>query len=127
MSARVAMKESRPDIIVDFVFEGGLFFISLRNIGSQPALKVKTHFEPGFCGMGGSLDMATLPLFQSVEFFAPNKEIRTLLDTSSAYFGRGEPTSITVRVVYGDREGVTYEGEMYHDLKIYQSIQYMRK
>ena len=51
-SSKSESKETReilvvqiPDVIVDFVFDDGLFFISIENIGNQPALNVTTKFK----------------------------------------------------------------------------------
>lgn len=54
----------RPEVIVDFIFEEGLFFIAVENIGDRSALKVSVRFEPGFSGAGGRLAVTELPLFK---------------------------------------------------------------
>ena len=58
---------SRPDVIVDFVFEDGLFFIVVENIGDRPALKVSVRFDPRITGLDGRLDVGALPLFRNME------------------------------------------------------------
>src|SRR5215470_9591315 len=47
-------KTSRPDVIVDFIFDNGLFFISVENIGDRPALNVKTVFGHRLMGLHGT-------------------------------------------------------------------------
>ncbi len=37
--------EPRPDVIVDFVFEDGMLFVAVQNIGSQPAQQVHISLE----------------------------------------------------------------------------------
>jgi hypothetical protein len=85
--------EPRPDVIVDFVFEDGMLFVAVQNIGSQPAQQVHVTFEPPFRGLGGAASVPELPLFRNIEFLAPSRSIRTLLDSSAAYFARQEPES----------------------------------
>ena len=80
---------SRPDVIVDLDFEGGLLFLAVRNIGDRPALDVTTTFNRKLLGLGGGTDVSALPLFRNIPFLAPNKEIRTLLDTAGSWFARG--------------------------------------
>ena len=126
-----AQKESRtrrvprPEAIVDFIFENGMFFISIENIGDLPALNVTTIFDRKLMGLHGSRDISTLPLFQRIEFLAPHKAIRTLLDSSSSYFGRNEPTRITARITYSDSSSKKYQATIHHDLNIYKDISYI--
>ena len=97
--------EPRPDVIVDFLFEDGNLFVSVQNIGSHPALRVHVAFDPSFKGLGGTVSVSDLPLFRNIEFLAPSRSIRTLLDSSAAYFARHEPERITATTSYLDRSG----------------------
>jgi hypothetical protein len=128
--ARPARKRSsakRPDVIVDFIFEEGLLYIVVENIGDEPALKVSVRFKPKFKGVGGQVAVSTLPLFENIEFLAPHKSIRTFLDASAAYFQRNEPLRITARVSYNDRQDRHYQELIHHDLSIYQDIGYIQR
>jgi hypothetical protein len=116
--------EARPEMILDFEFEEGAFFVSLRNIGSRPAFQVRTVVEPSIHGLGGALDLAQLPLLREIPFFAPGKQIRFLLDSSALYFARGEPTQLTARMTYSDDQGRKFETAIQHNLEIYRSLAY---
>ena len=35
----------KPVVIVDFIFDQGLLYIAVKNIGAQPAFKVSTQFD----------------------------------------------------------------------------------
>ena len=117
----------RPDVIVDFVFEDGVLFVAVQNIGSDPALRVHVVFDPPFKGLGGTKSIPELPLFRNIEFLAPARSIRTLLDSSSAYFARKEPERITVTTSYSDRSGQKFSCTMLHDLAIYRDIAFISK
>jgi hypothetical protein len=119
--------EPRPDVIVDFVFEDGMLFVAVENIGSQPAVRIKVAFDPAFKGLGGTASIPEFPLFRNIEFLAPSRSIRTLLDSSSAYFARKEPERITVTTTYLDREGHRFSGTIVHDLAIYRDIAFIPK
>src|SRR5262249_41621609 len=119
--------EPRPDVIVDFVFEDGMLFVAVQNIGSQPAQRVQVAFDPPFKGLGGEVSIPELPLFRNIEFLAPSRCIRTLLDSSSAYFSRKEPAQITATVSYSDRSGHEFACTMLHDLAIYRDIAFVSK
>jgi len=122
-----AIVENPPEVIFDFVYDEGLFFISVQNISDRPAYKVQVVFEPPFKGLGGSLEASSMPLFRNIEFLAPHKTISTFLDTSTAYFNRGEPTRITARISFRDGKGRLSTLTIHHDLEIYRSIITIRR
>ena len=68
--------------------------------------------------------MNELGLFRNIEFLAPGREIRTLLDSSAAYFAREEPTTLTATISYRTPGGEEREGTVAHDLAIYQELAY---
>ncbi|HTT17394.1 MAG TPA: hypothetical protein VMG82_00515 [Candidatus Sulfotelmatobacter sp.] len=117
--------EPRPDVIVDFLFEDGMLFVAVQNIGSQPALQVHVAFDPPFRGLGGTASIPELPLFRNIEFLAPSRSIRTLLDSSVAYFARKEPEHITATASYADRSGQKFSSSMRHDLSVYRDIAFI--
>jgi hypothetical protein len=116
----------RPEVIVDVVFEDGLLYLTVANIGDRPALDVKTTFNRKLVGLGGKKDVAALPLFANIPFLAPGKEIRTLLDSTSSWFSRRNAKTVVARVAYRDAEKKEYKGAMTHDLEIYREIAYVR-
>ncbi len=119
--------EPRPDVIVDFLFEDGMLFVVVQNIGSQPALRVHVAFDPPFKGLGGTASIPELPLFRNIEFLAPSRSICTLLDSSAAYFARQEPEQITATASYSDRSGHEFSCTILHDLAIYRDIAFIPK
>jgi hypothetical protein len=94
----------------------------LKNISSRPLTFENAKFDPPISGLGGSEIIGKLPIFTREFFLAPGKEIQTFVDTSSAYFARGEPTRITVDVYYRDFRDRQYQVELQHDLEIYQKL-----
>lgn len=117
----------RPNVIFDFVFDRGLFFMSVQNIGETPAVKVSVEFAQRITGVDGKQNIADLPLFQNIEFLAPHKEISTFLDRSDSYFERGEPTEISVNVKFADMQGDRYNNHIRHNLEIYKDVCYIRR
>ena len=117
---------SQPDVIVDFIFDDGLFFISISNLSDKPAYKVSVKFDHKILGLGGK-DISALPLFRNIEFLAPHKEIRTFLNNSGAYFSSGGPTKISARVAWQDFQGAKKVVTIDHDLGIYKEIGFIRR
>jgi hypothetical protein len=114
----------RPYVIVDFVFEAGLFTIAIENIGDRPAIDVSIRFDKEFHGPSGQA-VSKLGLFRKIPFLAPRRRIVTFLDSSAAYFARREPTDITAAVVYADASGTAFKDTMHHDLAIYRDVSYV--
>lgn len=113
---------SSPDVILDFVFEDGLLSVEIRNIGNEPALDVKTKFSKRFTGLGGECEMSQLAMFRNIAFLAPERSIRTFLDSSDSYFRRKQPMQIDATLQWRDREGKRYSATLHHDLAIYSDI-----
>jgi hypothetical protein len=120
-----AARDRRPEVVLDVVFEDGLLFLAVANIGDAPALAVSCTFARKLLGLGGAKDVSGLPLFANVAFLGPGREIRTLLDSSAAYFGRDEPTDLSVAIRYSGTDGRTYETTVDHDLAIYRELAYV--
>lgn len=121
----MAEADPEPEVIVDFEFERGLLFVAVCNLSARPALEVSTRFDKPFRGLGGAREMNALALFKRIEFLAPGKEIRTLLDSSSAYFARDEPTLLTATVSYRTAAGESLRHAITHDLSIYRDLAYV--
>ena len=116
-----------PDVIIDFIFEKGLFFISIKNIGKKPAYRVSILFDNKIIGVEGTKEISALSLFKNIEFLPPKKEIITFLDTSISYFKGENPTMITANITYHDCYGIKYNRAIKHDLEIYREIGYIDK
>jgi len=114
-----------PDVLVDFIFEQGNLFITIKNTGTRPALNVQTTFNQPIKGLNGTKIISDLYLFKNIEYLAPQKEIRTFVDSASAYFERKEPLRITLNLQYGDERGKRFRKMIKHDLEIYREIVYL--
>ena len=117
----------RPEVILDFKFDHGLFFIGIKNIGGGSAFKVSVRFNRKIMGVNGTRPISALPLFRNIEFLPPQKEIETFLDESSSYFERRQPTQITTKISYSETNGKRFNTTLNHDLEIYREIGYIRK
>src|SRR3970282_871855 len=106
-----------PDVLLLFVFDRGLLFISIKNIGDQPAFAVRVQFSSRLMGIGGTKEISALPLFHNLEFLPPQKEIATFFDTSASYFGSGQATNISARISARDSTGARRGGTIRHSLE----------
>lgn len=123
--ATAAVPASAPEVIVDVVFDRGLFHLVVANCSDAPAFDVTVQFDPPLRGLGGEVEVSALPLFRGIPFLAPQKRIATLLDTSSAWFARGEPTRLTAIVRFRDAGRRAFTRRIAHDLGIYRDLSYV--
>ncbi len=115
----------RPEVIVEFLFDRGLLFVAVRNIGELPAVGISVRFDPALRGLNGSREISAQALFRGIEFLGPNREISTLLDRSDSFFGREPATRVTVEVRYAGRDGRRYEETIRHDLEIFRDLAFV--
>lgn len=116
-----------PEVIVDFIFEHGLFYIAIENIGNHNAYNISVDFNKKIFGIEGSKEVSALALFKNIAFMPPLKRIVTFLDTSASYFKRDEPTKLSLVVKYKDKYRRKYVSSIKHDLEIYREIGFIEK
>ena len=115
------------DVILDVVFDRGLLFLVLENLGARPALGVRVRFAERFSGVGGAKRIDRLTLFRKLEFLAPLKSIQVFLDRSADYFARGEPTQLTAAISWRTSAGERRRTTIVHDLEIYRDLGYIER
>lgn len=118
----MAGDRGEADVILDVVFDRGLLFLVVANIGDRPAHRVRIRFGERFSGVGGTKRIDRLTLFRKLEFLAPHKSIPVFLDRSAAYFARGEPTQLSAEIVWRTPEGERRASTVHHDLEIYRDL-----
>ena len=125
------MKGERSDcgceseVILDVVFDRGLLFLVVANIGDRPAHEVRIRFKRAFTGLGGTRKMHRLALFERLEFLAPRKSIDVFLDRSAFYFARRQPTTLTATIAWRTADGEQLRSTVTHDLEIYRDLAYI--
>ena len=120
-------ERSDPEVILDVVFERGLLFLVVANIGERPAHRVRIRFEQPFTGVGGTKKMQRLALFRRLEFLAPGRSIEAFLDRSASYFARDEPTQLTAALSWRTPEGERRSSTIHHDLEIYRDLGFIER
>ena len=115
------------DVILDVVFDRGLLFLVLENIGDRPAHAVRVKFAERFSGVGGARRIDRLALFRKLEFLAPWKSIEVFLDRSADYFARDEPTTLTAAITWRTPAGERRRTTIAHDLEIYRDLGYIER
>ena len=118
-------RSPRPRVIVEFLFAHGLIHVGVRNIGELPAHDVAVGFDTPLKGLGGHRDVAGQALFRDLAFLGPGRELFTLLDDSSAWFARGEPTRVRAELRYHDGAGRRFVDAARHNLDVFRDLAYV--
>ena len=123
------MREESHDaeVILDVVFDRGLLFLVVENLGDRPAHAVRIKFDKPFSGVDGTKQLQRLALFRKLEFLAPRKSIEVFLDRSASYFARGEPTHLTAAISWRTPEGARRSTTVHHDLEIYRDLGFIER
>ena len=111
-------------VVVDVVFESGLLFLELGNLSDRPALGVSCVFEPTLTD-GAGRDVSKLPLFRAVDYLGPRRTIRTLLDTSAAFYGRKPPPKLKVTTRFKRPGGAAQSTVVTHNLAVFRDLSYV--
>ncbi len=115
-----------PAVILDLVFEDGLFFFELINVTSAPVYKVSVQFTHEITSSMSEKPVTGIQLFKNLTFLAPEKKIRVFVDTSRSYFARRQPTRFTATIRYQDAEGRRFNAEIPHNVGIYRDFPFIR-
>jgi hypothetical protein len=117
--------EPAPDygVVVDIVSEEGVLYLELANLTDQPALDVACTFEPKLIDLEGR-DVSELALFRRLRFLAPGRRVRTILDSSAAYFAREKAETLTVAVEYERADDGRRTTRIVHDLEVFRQLVY---
>jgi hypothetical protein len=110
-------------VVVDVVFEDGVLSLELANLADRPALNVACAFDAPLVDVEGR-DVSKLRLFGHVDFLAPGRRIRTLLDSVAGHFARGGAPRFTVVVAYERPGQPRRETKVTHDLELYRELAY---
>jgi hypothetical protein len=110
-------------VVVDVVFEDGVFFLELANLADRPALNVACSFDPPLVDAQGR-DVSELGLFRHVAFLGPRRRVRTLLDSLPGYLGSERATSVAVTVEYERPGELRSATKVTHDLELYLELAY---
>jgi len=112
---------STPNVIVDVLFESGLLFISVENIGFLPAHKIRITFDQPILGIDGK-PINDLILFKQLEYLPPGKQLTCFLNRADLYFRSDAPAQFVVTVDFQDDREQEFQNQIRHNLSIYEDI-----
>ncbi len=120
------MKEARdleiaPYVVVyfDIAYEEKIIYLVVKNIGKSTARDIKIQFKPKLIGNSGE-DVSEIPIIKNgIASLSPNHEIRTFVDSTTAFFldRNDQPLSYEVKIsFYGGLKDTQRVAEQVLDL-----------
>ncbi len=111
-----------PNVIVDFLVDAEMVFLSIKNWSDYPAINVRIKPSDSIMGLGGRKDITDLSVFNEIKYLAPYKEIKIFIDEYHSFFENLKTPEIDFAVYYSDENGQAFRKKILHDLNIYKDL-----
>jgi hypothetical protein len=123
-------QESAPYVIAYFDIPIGhrLIYLVVKNIGHSVATQVKLTFSPPLISIDNEPFLSKMNFLRNgIESMPPNYEIRTLFDTTPAYFNNDKlPLIYNVKIsYYGGIESHQRSTELFLDLSAHKGLMFV--
>lgn len=109
-----------PYVVLDTALADGLLWLSVENIGDEPAHRISVRFSRRLMGLGGSVEISALALFQDLGFLAPGGSHRIVLDRADLHLRNRRRHVFTAVVEFQDDGGRLHTTKQRHNLDIYK-------
>ncbi len=123
--APVSQERPKPlaecDVILDIALERGMLYFELENIGSAPAHAVRVKLDKAVRDLAGHR-VNDNPLYVCLEFLAPGRRIRLLVDSMAGYIERRQPMKFNVKLQWVDDSGQASGRAIVHDLTAWTQL-----
>jgi hypothetical protein len=111
-------------VIVDFDIDAENVFLTIKNLGAVPALKLRIKPLSAILGFEGKKDISKLSVFKEISYLAPLKEIKIFVDSYESFFTHLKDTSVHFRISYKNEKRRSFKMKIHHDLRIYADLIY---
>ncbi|MCP1676410.1 hypothetical protein J2T57_003571 [Natronocella acetinitrilica] len=122
-----AVTDGRPDVVLDVLFDDGLLYLTLQNLGSAHAHDVHVRFDRSIRAVEGTRDITALEIFRDLAFLPVGKRIEVFLDTSGNFFAQQGDTEFVAHIRFHDATGRQYQHRARHNLAVYRDLGYVRR
>ena len=109
-------------VILDVVLENHVLTLRLANISAKPVTNVRVKFNRQIDGIGGRVNIGTLPIFTKLEFLAPGRVIDVPIERAKTFFANDKAEPLIAHIHYVDIDGHTKHAEMRHDLTVWRDM-----
>jgi len=121
--SRPASAPLRPesDVIFDVEIERGMLHFVLANIGAAPAHAVRVKLDKAVRDLAG-LRVNDNALYTNLEFLAPGRRVRLLVDSLAGYVERRQPMKFGVKLQWSDDQDRLLSRSIAHDLTAWTQL-----
>ncbi len=108
-------------MVLDVEVERHRVHLVLANCGDAVATDVQVKFSRELMGLGGSLNISTLPVFTRLGVLRPGSALRIFWDAAPSLLAQREPVGPFVATVsWSERSRPRQRADYQHDLSIYR-------
>lgn len=120
---RTTSEPLRPgcDVILDVEIERGVLHLVLANIGMAPAHAVRVKLDKAVRDLAGQR-VNDNALCTNLEFLAPGRRVRLLVDSLAGYVERRQPMKFGVKLQWSDDDGRLLSRSIMHDLTAWTQL-----
>ena len=111
-------REKDPLIITDFCLVDGGLYLDIINVSDIPAHNVCHECSHPIPSVGGSRNLAELPVMRNVPFMAPRKHIRLFVDPIETFLHFWQEEQLRIRTIYKSPQGASCRMDSVHDPRI---------
>lgn len=112
---------SDSDVIFDVEVEQGMLHFVLANIGTAPAHAVRVKLDKAVHDPAGRR-VNDNPLYSNLEFLAPGRCVRLLVDSLIGYIERRQPMKLAVKLQWSGDDGQVLQRSIVHDLNAWTQL-----
>ncbi|MCW5622285.1 MAG: hypothetical protein KIS79_14355 [Burkholderiales bacterium] len=116
-----AQPRADSDVIFDVEIERGMLHFVLANIGTAPAHAVRVKLDKAVRDPAGQR-VNDNPLYSSLEFLAPGRRVRLLIDSLIGYIERRQPMKLAVKLQWSGDDGQVLQRSITHDLSAWTQL-----
>lgn len=119
-------RTSDPAIVVDLLWRDRCFYFVLANISDRSMRDIRVAFRRKVIGMGGAVDIASLPIWTTLGLMPPGKRIEVTIDRDAVFFANNRSGPLAVSISYSDGDGATWRAQVTHDFGSYRDFPDLR-
>lgn len=121
LAAATADRPRIAEVVLDVEVERGLVHLVLTNCGDAVATDVSVTFSHPLIGLGGTLEVSSLALFQRLGVLRPGRDLRVFWDTAPSLLAKKDQVApFVASVSWTAPAGTRHRAEYHHDLSIYR-------
>ena len=123
--ARSSVKVSKtndPAVYVDLMLRNGWLLFVLCNGSAHAVRDVTITLRRKLSGMGGQVDIASLPIWKGLHYMLASKRIEIPIDRLADILARDTGKPLSLAITYTDHEDKPWQAVIMHDFSAYRGM-----